>query len=320
VTAADEPAHHFVERARHHDQRHGKDRAMTIATPRPRLSILTSELVFNLPERVALEEGLFERAGLDVVVEREIGYLSKPHDFIADPTQDPLHLFKEEKVDSWNMCEWGVIHRVEITEARNARIAYLRPAVVAQAIISFRPDLQEPHDLADVPVGMVETTGQHYNTLQILEGTLRRDQIQTVHGGSNLLDKARNGTFAAVTTMEPYISLGLKQGAHIIALNFYRGGQIFADSIDDQTRRTFVRTLNEAVDLINAKPERHRRTIVEPTNGQLAPDELREDYFRYTHAVPFTEKRFEESYAWMQSWGLADGSRDYASVIEPVAM
>ena len=48
----------------------------------------------------------------------------------------------------------------------------LRPAVGAQAILSFDAAIQEPRDLAGVPVGINDRTGSHYTTLQSLEGVL----------------------------------------------------------------------------------------------------------------------------------------------------
>ena len=110
------------------------------------------------------------------------------------------------------------------------RIGYLRPAVVTQAIISFDDEIQEPHDLVDRPVGVGAFSGQHYTTLQLLEGPLRREQLNVigVQGLDDLLELAQRGDLAAVTIMEPFVSLALKRGGHIVSSMFYRGGQVFA--------------------------------------------------------------------------------------------
>ena len=87
-----------------------------------------------------------------------------------NPAFDPLARFEAKAQDTWNMCEWGAIYRAEQAE-RPGRIGYLRPAVVAQVIVSFRPDVQEPHDLAGRPVGVGNLYfGNHYNTLELLGG------------------------------------------------------------------------------------------------------------------------------------------------------
>lgn len=45
------------------------------------------------------------------------------------------------------------------------------------------------------------------------------------------------------------------------------------------------------------------------------PEELRDDYYRYTHAKPYSEERFADTYAWMQSWGLAKGNKTFDQII-----
>jgi len=36
---------------------------------------------------------------------------------------------------------------------------------------------------------------------------------------------------------------------------------------------------------------------------------------RYTHYVVYDQKRFDQVYEWMRSWGLATGKADHASVV-----
>ncbi|HUB72063.1 MAG TPA: hypothetical protein VL984_16695 [Acidimicrobiales bacterium] len=284
-----------------------------------RIVTLGHTIVFTVPDRVAQELGIFERNGVEVVPSG--GWTASANSFVpGHPERDPLGAFEHVKFDTWNMCEWGAVHRVEKGESRPARIAYLRPAVVVQAIVSLDRALQEPHDLAGVTVGIHETTGQHYTTLQLLEGTLRRDQIKVSHGEGNLVDSLHTGEFRAVTVMEPYISLALKEGAHIIAQTFYRGAQTFAETVPLGAQQAYVRSVNEAVDVINAAPDRYRAYITELAGDRLAPEELRRDYYRYTHAKPYSAERFADTYAWMQSWGLARGDKTFDEIINPAVL
>ena len=39
--------------------------------------------------------------------------------------------------------------------------------------------------------------------------------------------------------MEPFISLGLKQGAHIIAASFYRGGEVISPDLTAEQRKAY---------------------------------------------------------------------------------
>jgi NitT/TauT family transport system substrate-binding protein len=106
--------------------------------------------VFDLPVLVALDEGLFAKHGVNLSY--AAGYSDReknPHE------QQPLHRLKESlyeqgKADTYNVCEWGGIDRIERGKEERAKIAALRPAVAAQAIISFDETLQVPRDLAGV--------------------------------------------------------------------------------------------------------------------------------------------------------------------------
>ena len=217
-------------------------------------------------------------------------------------------LFEQGEADVYNLCEWGGIDRLE-RHGRGGRIAYLRPAVAAQALVSFDPALNEAHDLGNVPVGINEFTGSHYTALHLLEGTVPRDEIRLRHIGSPAvrLEQVRSGEAKAVMLMEPFISLAIKQGAHVLGSYFYRGVRVIAPNLDSERRGAFIEALNAGVDIINADPEVFRDRIAARADGALEPSELRGDYYRYTHVTPFTDKRFEESYAWMKSWQLTNG-------------
>lgn len=282
------------------------------------ITILAGNSIFTVPDRVAIEEGLFAEEGLNV---KAVENWDERNHVIKDPVRDPLALFESGVHDTFNMCEWGVLRRIEYTE-RPAHITYLRPAVVAQALISFRPEIQEPHDLANVVVAVNETTGQHFTALKILEGSLKREEIKVVDGGEPkaLLQALHDDTYAAVTLMEPFITLALKQGGHILAHTFYRGGQVFADSIPNEARAGYVRAINKAVDLINADPDRYRRYITVAAGGLVEPEELRDDYYRFTHALPYSERRFDDQYNWLVEWGLVKGSSSYEDIIDSTAL
>ncbi|HUB72058.1 MAG TPA: hypothetical protein VL984_16670 [Acidimicrobiales bacterium] len=287
------------------------------------ISILPSAGVFHLPDRVALEQGLFEKEGVSAAVAGEWvrdfePSAPSPAGVVLDPVTDlMLTRFDSHGADTFNMCEWGVIHRSELSE--KFRIGYLRPAVVTQAVLTFSDDIQEPHDLADVPVGVSAFSGQHYTTLQLLEGPLRREQLNIVNvRAETALDLAQQGDLAATTVMEPFISLALKRGAHIVTSTFYRGGQVFVESVTPEARAAYLRAINAAVDIIVADLGSYRSYISDDAHGALAPEDLRPDYYRYTHAKELSRKRFDESYGWMSSWGFTSGASGYESIVSPI--
>src|SRR5258706_1053132 len=280
----------------------------------PVIVVSPNNPVFDLPIYVARDDGLFAKAGIEV---RYQAKYSERRASDADPFQRLKEsLFEQGKADVYNLCEWAGIDRSEHS-SRGAQVLALRPAVAAQAILSFDEDIQEPRDLAGVPVGINDKTGSHYTTLQSLEGVLARKDIVVEHLGipENRYAALKSRKSRAVAVMEPFISLGLKEGAHLVDVTFYRGAEVIAPGPTGEQRTAYLNAINEAADRIMADFGKYKHYVTEQTKGALAPHELRDDYVRYTHYVPYEPARFNEVYEWMRSWGLASGQADHASVV-----
>jgi NitT/TauT family transport system substrate-binding protein len=123
------------------------------------IRIAPNNPVFDLPVIVGIEDGLFEAAGLDVRFSAT--YADRERDLAERPVMSRLkeQMFERGSADSYNVCEWASIDRLERGE-RAGNIAALRAAVAAQAILTFEDALQVPRDLAGVPVvlGAVRST------------------------------------------------------------------------------------------------------------------------------------------------------------------
>jgi NitT/TauT family transport system substrate-binding protein len=134
---------------------------------KPVVRIAPNNPVFDLPVIVGIEERLFEKAGLDVSFSAT--YADRERDSAEKPILSRLkeELFECGSAESYNVCEWASIDRLERGK-RGGSIAALRAAVAAQAILTFDDRLQTPRDMADVPVVVQELTGSHYTTLQML--------------------------------------------------------------------------------------------------------------------------------------------------------
>ena len=270
--------------------------------------------VFDLPIHVALEHGLFEKAGLDV----RFSATYADHDsFERDVVKrQKENLFEVGKADSYNVCEWGGIDRLE-RGAGTGKIAALRPAIAAQAIVAFDPLIQSPRDLADVPIGINDFTGSHYTTIGLLEGAVGKDHVVLEHIGApeTRLQAIHDGRVRAVTVMEPFISLALKQGAHIVALTFYRGAEIVSPDLTLEHRDRYFDVLDAAADLIKADFRRYAHYITAVAGGALEPHELDDRFVRYEHVQRYAPALFEPAYAWMKQRGFTSGSNDHASLV-----
>jgi NitT/TauT family transport system substrate-binding protein len=280
------------------------------------IRIAPNNPVFDLPVIVGIEEGLFARAGLDVSFSGT--YADRERDSSQTPVLSRLkeQMFECGTAESYNVCEWASIDRLE-RGRRGGNIAALRAAVAAQAILTFDDKLQTPRDLADVPVVVQELTGSHYTTLQMLESAVGREHVRIENGGlpqkrwAGLKDR----THRAVTVMEPFISLGLKEGAHIVASSFYRGGEVVAAELSAEQRKAYYDAENQAVDLINADFYKYAHHVTAHAKGALQPHELLRAFVRYKHVDHYDAQLFERAYEWMKARGMTEGQSRHAALI-----
>jgi NitT/TauT family transport system substrate-binding protein len=282
----------------------------------PAVKIAPNNPVFDLPVIVGIEEGLFAAAGLDVRF--SASYADREQDSAERPIMARLkeQLFDCGSADSYNVCEWASIDRLERGQ-RGGNIAALRAAVAAQAILTFEDALQAPRDLADVPVMVQELTGSHYTTLQMLESAVGPEHVKIEHGGlpQKRYAALKNRSARAIAVMEPFISLGLKEGAHIIAASFYRGGEVIAPDLTPEQRKAYYAAENKAVDLINADFYKYAHHVAAHAKGALEPRELLRAFVRYKHVDYYDPALFGRAYDWMKARGLSDGQSQHAALV-----
>jgi NitT/TauT family transport system substrate-binding protein len=284
--------------------------------PKAVVKIAPNNPVFDLPVIVGIEEGLFANAGLDVSFSAT--YADREKDSAEKPILSRLkeNLFECGSADSYNVCEWASIDRLERGK-RGGSIAALRAAVAAQAILTFDDKLQTPRDMSDVPVVVQELTGSHYTTLQMLESAVGAAHVKIVQGGLPQMRYAglKSGQHRAVTVMEPFISLGLKEGAHIVSASFYRGGEVIAAELTPQQRRAYYDAENAAVDLINADFYKYAHHVAAHAKGALKPQELLKAFVRYKHVDYYDPALFGRAYDWMKARGFTEGQSEHSALV-----
>jgi len=288
---------------------------MTTAS-RPAVKIAPNNQVFDLPVMVGIEEGLFDQAGLDVSFSAT--HADRERDSAASPVLARLkeQLYECGSAQSYNVCEWASIDRLERGQ-RGGGIAALRAAVAAQAILTFDERLQTPRDMADIPVVVQHLTGSHYTTLQMLESAVGPEHVKIENGGLPQMRWAglKNGSYRAVTVMEPFISLGLKEGAHIVAASFYRGGEVVAPELTPEQRKAYYDAVNRAVDLINADFYKYAHHVTAHAKGALEPRELLRVFIHYKHVDYYDPALFGRAYDWMKARGMTDGQSQHGALV-----
>jgi NitT/TauT family transport system substrate-binding protein len=289
---------------------------MPIGQDKPLVRIAPNNPVFDLPVIVGIEEGLFAAAGLDVRFSAT--YADREKDQAASPIMTRLkeNLFDSGTADSYNVCEWASIDRLE-RGTRGGKLAALRAAVAAQAILTFDEALQVPRDMADMPVVVQWLTGSHYTALQMLESAVGAEHVKVEAGGlpQKRWQGLKNGSHRAIAVMEPFISLGLKEGAHIVAASFYRGGEVISADLTPEQRKAYYDAENAAVDLINRDFYKYAHHVTAHAAGALQPHELLRVFVRYKHVDYYDTSLFTRTYDWMKARGLTEGQSEHARLV-----
>ena len=281
-----------------------------------KVRIAPNNPVFDLPVIVGIEEGLFASAGLDVSFTASYEERERDHAGTAVFQRLKEEMFECGSADSYNVCEWASIDRLERGK-RGGKLAALRASVAAQAIVTFDDRLQTPRDMADVPVVVQELTGSHYTTVQMLESAIGREHVKIQAGGlpQHRWAGLKEGKYRAVTVMEPFISLALKEGAHIIAASFYRGGEVVAADLTPEQRKAYYDAENRAVDLINADFYKYAHHVTAHAKGALQPNELLRAFVHYKHVDYYDPELFNRAYEWMKARGMTEGQSQHGALV-----
>lgn len=284
-----------------------------------------SQAVFNLPWLVADEEGLFAQEDIEVTFLR-----SRQWDPTRAPEPDPRQVdpfwrhapFEERAAAAFNACEWGQIHRSQVSEV-GGRIIQLRATVACQTIF-VRPDssITHPQALRDHAIAVNFHAGSHYLTLQLLEGFMEREAIKVVHLGQaqRRYEAMMDGTVDAAMLMEPYIALAEKQGCHEVVSGFYVGSEMFAPAVDPETAAGLNRAVKNAVHLINADKRKYVHHLIADLPPEmrsvLTPEDFHLPRLRYIEPRPYPAEEFERTYRWMRSWDLIAEGASYDRLVD----
>ena len=283
---------------------------------RPVIRIAPNNQVFDLPVIVGIEEGLFEAAGLDVKFSATHADREKDAVGGAIMTRLKENLFDCGSADSYNVCEWASIDRLE-RGSRGGNIAALRAAVAAQAILSFD---ERCRCRAISPTFRWWCRSSPARTTAPCRCSRARSAPITSISSTAACRRcagpaSRTARYRAVTVMEPFISLGLKEGAHIIAASFYRGGEVIAADLTPEQRKAYYDAENKAVDLINADFYKYAHHVAAHAKGALEPRELLRAFVRYKHVDYYDPTLFNRAYDWMKARGLSEGQSQHAALV-----
>ena len=296
------------------------DRKLTLESTKP---------FQGLPELVAHDEGLFAAEGLEIewvdhlrdtpkVTDRTITDPNVVSSLIGHGGRNELH-----QASMYNACEWGNYRRSQDNTVGARQIG--RRAIVAYGALIVPPgsDVYTPQQLAGKMIGVPYFAGTHFLALQMLEGFVPREQIQTclAPNGSRLrFDSLLAGEIDATTVTEPYITLAEKEGCRIILTAPYHGTEVAGADVDAEVYEAFSRAVSEAVKRINSDKKRYMRYFIDhhqddPRIAALSPDDLPMSRLQVVEPAPIPVSELDSTYDWMVSWDLLSGETPASELV-----
>ncbi|MFQ5914828.1 MAG: ABC transporter substrate-binding protein [Nitrospinota bacterium] len=276
--------------------------------PKKPFRFVNEDTVFTLPWDVGILEGLFEKAGLEVEVAEKNPSNTAPELF----GRNKEALFEGQKLDAFNVCEWGAIKRTAVEDHRPSRILNLRESITAMGVVAGKDTgITHPDDLAGVAVGVQLHTGSHYMALKVLEGFLPKEDIQVaqVGGPAMRLRAVLEGKVKAAALMEPFLSF-LEMEGNLIAMAYYNGLVVAGEGHDRETMEKIRAVLRQAVDLINQDKRKYAHLLLNDLPEDLRPrmtlDDLHVERLRYVYPRPYPIERYGRQARWMMEWGLLE--------------
>src|SRR5207253_8578317 len=121
---------------------------------------VNEDTVFTLPWEVAIQEGLFARAGHQVEVPGKNPGNTAPGLF----ERNKEVLFETGQVDAFNVCEWGAIKRCAVPDRpRSERILGFRESVTAMGIAARQDSgATRPEEPANLPLAAQQHPCPHH--------------------------------------------------------------------------------------------------------------------------------------------------------------
>jgi len=283
--------------------------------------------IHDLPLLVARDEGFFRDEGLDVEIVKTpgTGQRGADHQALRDNifSRTMESLYEKGECDQFRMCEWGIMKRAVESNVeaghRPAKIVALGSAMSSFAIVvDPKSGIYEPEQLKNRPIAVSPFNGSHFTMLKMLDGFLNRDQIQWVNAGTHeeRVKALRNGKIAAVSLMEPWISLAEKDGLRVIMESHSTRSEAAGDELDGPTLRKMFRAESAAAEAIQKNPAKYAHYLVEEAGGLLELKDLRLSRILNAPPEPYSRERFEHTYNWTLGWNLVAPGATYENTVD----
>ena len=293
-------------------------------TTKPRLAIMNA--VHDLPVLVSRDQGFFRDEGLDIefVTTPGMAQVTTSHSVKFDSIFDrPLDsVYNDGGIDQYRMCEWGIMKRAVEADRdglRQRKIVALGASMSSFAIVvTADSKIYEPEMLKDKEIAVTPNNGSHFTTLKLMEGFLALEHIKTTVAGSmsKRIEALQQGKVAAVSLMEPWISVAQKMGLRILIESHSTRSEAASDELDGKTLAAMFRAQARAVKVLEKDPTPYIHYFTRETGGLLEPHEFQT--WRLLHAAPqpYTRERFDDTYNWTVKWNMTVAGATYEKIVD----
>jgi len=291
---------------------------------KPQVAIMNA--VHDLPVLVARDKGFFKDEGLDIefVTTPGMAQVTTSHSVKFDSVFDrPLDsVYNDGGIDQFRMCEWGIMKRAVEADSEGLRerkiVALGASMSMFAVVVAGDSKFYEPEMLKDKEIAVTPNNGSHFTTLKMMEGFLAQEHVKTTNAGSmqKRIEALRQGKVAAVSLMEPWISVAQKMGLRILIESHSTRSEAAGDDLDGPALAAMFRAQARAVKVLEKDPTPYIHYLIRETGGLLEPHELQT--WRLLHAAPqpYTRERFDDTYNWTVKWNMVVPGATYENTVD----
>lgn len=282
--------------------------------------------VHDLPVLVARDEGFFKDEGLNIefVTTPGMAQVTTSHEVQFDSVfERPLEsVYNEGGIDQFRMCEWGIVKRAVEAEAsglRSRKIVALGASMSKFAIVvSADSNFYEPEMLKGKPIAVTPNNGSHFVALKMIEGFLGKEHVKVTNAGSmpQRIEALKKGEVAAVSLMEPWISVAEKEGLRILTEAHSTRAEAASDDLDGPTLAAIFRAQARACEVLAKDPTPYVHYFVNETGGRLEAKDFRHQRLLHAPPQPYTRERWDDTYNWTVGWDMTIPDSSFEKIVD----
>ncbi len=290
------------------------------------IKLAVMNAVHDLPVLVARDKGYFKDQGLDIefVTTPGMAQVTTSHSVKFESVFDrPLDMvYNEGGIDQFRMCEWGIVKRAVEAEQegrRSRKIVALGASMSKFAIVvDPKSDIYEPEMLKKKPIAVTPNNGSHFVTLKMIEGFLAKEHVNVTNAGSmqKRIEALKAGDVAAVSLMEPWISVAEKEGLRILMESHSTRAEAAGDDLDGPTLAKMFRAQAQACEDLAKDPTPYIHYFVAETGGRLDAKDFRHQRLLHAPPQPYTRERWDDTYNWTVGWNMTVPDATFEQIVD----